>query len=65
MRVVGPTYLQRQGVTRVEPHSATGTVPAGARQVKVTLTGSRAGSGPCGFVDNVSAVVLAVPKASK
>ena len=57
LRVVGPTYLQRQGVTRVEPRTKTGTVPAGARQVKVTLTGTRAGSGPCGFVDNVSAVV--------
>ena len=59
IRVVGPTYLQRQGVTRVEPRAATGVVPAGARQVKVTLTGSRAGTGPCGFVDNVSAVVAA------
>lgn len=57
VRLVGPTYLQRQGVTRVEPRSATGAVPKGARQVKVKLTGSRAGSGPCGFVDNVSAVV--------
>jgi hypothetical protein len=25
--------------------------------VKVTLGGTRTGSGPCGFVDNVSAVV--------
>lgn len=59
VRLVGPTYLQRQGVTRMEPRSATGAVPAGARQVKVTLTGSRAGTGPCGFVDNVSATVAA------
>jgi hypothetical protein len=57
VRLVGPTYLQRQGVTRVEPRSATGAVPKGARQVKVTLSGTRTGSGPCGFVDNVSAVV--------
>jgi hypothetical protein len=57
VRLVGPTYLQRQGVTRVEPRSATGAVPVGARQATVTLTGSRAGSGPCGFVDNVRAVV--------
>jgi hypothetical protein len=65
LRVVGPTYLQRQGVTRVEPRSTTGVVPKGARQVKVTLTGSRTGSGPCGFVDNVSAVALSIPKATK
>ncbi len=62
IQLVGPTYLQRQGVTRVEPRTKTGAVPAGARQVKVTLTGSRAGSGPCGFVDNVSAVVGQVAK---
>lgn len=62
LRVVGPTYLQRQGVTRVEPRTKTAAVPAGARQVKVTLTGTRAGSGPCGFVDNVSAVVGQVTK---
>lgn len=65
IRLVGPTYIQRQGVTRLEPRSATGAVPKGARQVKVTLTGSRTGSGPCGFVDNVSAVAVAVPKAAK
>ena len=59
VRVVGPTYLQRQGVTRIEPRAATGVVPAGARQVKVTLTGSRAGTGPVRLVDNVSAVVAA------
>lgn len=57
LRLVGPTYLQRQGVTRVEPRTKTGTVPKGARQVKVTLTGTRTGSGPCGFVDNASVVV--------
>jgi hypothetical protein len=57
IRLVGPTYLQRQGITRVEPRSATGAVPSGARQVRVKLTGSRAGSGPCGFVDNVGAVL--------
>jgi hypothetical protein len=28
--------------------------------VQITLTGSRTGSGPCGFVDNVSAVLLQV-----
>lgn len=64
IRLVGPTYLQRQGITRVEARSAAGTVPKGARQVRVTLTGSRTGSGPCGFVDNVSAVVLSLPKAA-
>lgn len=58
----GPTYLQRQGVTRVEPRTKTGAVPAGARSVQVTLTGSRTGSGPCGFVDNVSAVLLPVTR---
>lgn len=57
----GPTYLQRQGVTRVEPRSATRPVPAGARSLQVTLTGSRTGSGPCGFVDNVSAVLVSAP----
>ena len=62
IRLTGPTYTQRQGVTRVEPRSATGAVPAGARQVKVTLTGTRAGSGPCGFVDNVSAALGQVTK---
>jgi hypothetical protein len=62
IQLVGPTYLQRQGVTRVEPRTKTGAVPADARQVKITLTGSRAGSGPCGFVDNVSAVVGQVAK---
>lgn len=56
----GPTYVQRQGVTRVEPRAKTGAVPIGARSVKVTLTGSRTGSGPCGFVDNVSAVLQQV-----
>jgi hypothetical protein len=60
--VKGPTYLQRQGVTRVEPRTKTGAVPAGARSVQVTLTGSRTGSGPCGFVDNVSAVLLPVTR---
>lgn len=62
IRVVGPTYTQRQGVTRVEPRSATGAVPKGARQVRVTLTGTRTGSGPCGFTDNVSAVLGEVAK---
>jgi hypothetical protein len=56
----GPTYYQRQGVTRVEPRTATKPVPKGARAVQITLTGSRTGSGPCGFVDNVSAVLLQV-----
>lgn len=62
IRLVGPTYLQRQGITRVELRSATGVAPSGARQVRVKLTGSRAGSGPCGFVDSVSAVVGQVAK---
>lgn len=62
IRLVGPTYLQRQGITRVEPRAATAAVPKGARQVRVKLTGSRAGSGPCGFVDSVSAVVGQVAK---
>lgn len=62
IRLTGPTYLQRQGVTRVEPRSATGAVPKGARQVRVVLAGTRTGSGPCGFVDNVSAVVGQVGK---
>lgn len=57
----GPTYLQRQGVTRMEPRTKTGAVPAGARSVQVTVTGSRTGSGPCGFVDNISAVLVAAP----
>lgn len=57
----GPTYLQRQGVTRVEPRTKTAPVPVGARSVQITLTGSRTGSGPCGFVDNVSAVLVAAP----
>lgn len=54
----GPTYLQRQGVTRVEPRSKTKPVPVSARSIQLTLTGSRTGTGPCGFVDNVSAVLL-------
>jgi hypothetical protein len=57
----GPTYYQRQGVTRVEPRSATKPVPKGARSLQVTLTGSRTGAGPCGFVENVGAVLLATP----
>lgn len=64
LRIVGPTYLQRQGITRVEPRSATGAVPKGARQASVTLTGSRTGSGPCGFIDNASVVVMSAPKAA-
>ena len=60
----GPTYLQRQGVTRVEPRAKTGVVPAGARSMQVTLTGSRTGAGPCGFVDNVSAVLVSAPTGS-
>ncbi len=59
LRLAGPTYLQRQGVTRVEPRSATAPVPAGTRQVRVELGGSGV---PCGFVDNVSAVLTAVAK---
>jgi hypothetical protein len=58
----GPTYYQRQGVTRVEPRTATKPVPKGARSVQVTLAGSRTGSGPCGFVDNVSAVLQQVKR---
>lgn len=57
----GPTYLQRQGVTRVEPRTKTARIPIGAASLRITLTGSRTGSGPCGFVDNVSAVLVAAP----
>jgi hypothetical protein len=59
LRLAGPTYLQRQGVTRVEPRTATAPVPAGTRQLKVKLGGSGI---PCGYVDNVSAVLTAVKK---
>jgi len=57
LRLAGPTYLQRQGVTRVEPRTATGPVPAGTRQVRIKLGGSGV---PCGFVDNVAAVLTPV-----
>ena len=46
VRLVGPTYLQRQGVTRVEPRATVAPVPAGARTARVILAGSRTGSGP-------------------
>ncbi len=59
LRLAGPTYLERQGVTRVEPRTATAAVPAGTRQVKIKLAGSGV---PCGFVDNVSAVLTPVQK---
>jgi hypothetical protein len=54
VRLVGPTFLQRQGVTRVEPRAAVAPVPTGARTARVILAGSRTGSGPCGFLDKVS-----------
>jgi hypothetical protein len=57
IRLAGPTYTERQGVTRVEPRSTTAAVPKGARRVRVVLAGTRTGSGPCGFVDNVRVVV--------
>ena len=59
LRLVGPTYLERQGITRVEPRSATAPVPTGTRQLKVKLAG---GGIPCGFIDNVSAVLVKVAK---
>lgn len=59
--LVGPTYVQRVGVTRVEPRSVRKPVPAGAREIRVKLTGTRAGSGPCGFIDKVGAALLAMP----
>lgn len=58
IRLVGPTYIQRQGNTRLEPRSRTGAVPKGARSMRVGLTGSRNGLGPCGYIDNVSAVLV-------
>jgi hypothetical protein len=63
VRLVGPTYLQRQGVTRVEPRAAVAPVPAGARTARVILAGSRTGSGPCGFLDKVSLRVGYAPEA--
>lgn len=57
VRLVGPTYIQRQGVTRVEKRTATAPIPVRARRARVTLTGSRAGTGPCGFLDNISLTV--------
>jgi hypothetical protein len=64
VRLVGPTYLQRQGVTRVEPRAAVAPVPAGARTARVILAGSRTGSGPCGFLDKVGLRVGYAPKPS-
>jgi hypothetical protein len=61
--LTGPTYLQRQGVTRVERRTKVVAIPPKTKQVVVWILGSRPGAGPCGFIDNVSLRVGIDPKA--
>lgn len=62
LTVPGPTESERNGVSTLVARSATGTLPAGTRSIRVTLTSTRTdGSDDDGLADNLSLTLASPP----